>query len=142
MTKHASFYLLFVPKKVLFLTCCMLTYSQGQLCGQVLIHFWKLCHREKYLWNLLTFTNTATLYNTRDQLHERMIPKNLQSAEASKKSFLSFFFFTDVLGPLYCMMLYRVPKLLESESDKLFICQYLCSFTKVRYLLLIMEIQI
>ena len=29
MTKHASFYLLFVPKKVLFLTCCMLTYSQN-----------------------------------------------------------------------------------------------------------------
>ena len=52
------------------------------------------CVIEKnFFWNIFTFTNTATLYNTRDQLHERMIPKNLQSAEASKKSFLSFFFY-------------------------------------------------
>ena len=67
-------------------------------------------------WNLLTFTNTAIQpYNTRDQLHERMIPKNLQSAEASKKSFLSFFFYRRARSIVYCMMLYRVTKLLEGK---------------------------
>ena len=66
-------------------------------------------------WNLLTFTNTAIPYNTRDQLHERMIPQNLQSAEASKKSFLSFFFYRRARSIVYCMMLYRVTKLLEGK---------------------------